>query len=487
MKFFKLDLLTLLISLFILGSCKNQDSIGLGATAANQLSGTLIDTSTIIINTIPEDTVVTNALAKTPLGYFKDPVFGTTEADIAMDLNLPSDAAYTLPTGTISIDSAILILRYAPGFYGDSLSSRYKINVYQLNERVYSNATYYNTKQWKYNSSNLLGTKSFLARTHDTITINDILPGIKDSLQRVPPQIRIPINPAFINNVLFNASATQLASNLVFENNVNGLFLTMDKTQTGAGGIFMMAMDSTANINVYYKTINGTTVDTSSVSLPSAIHAAQIKHTYSAAVQTELNNTTTGSRNVIYLDGTAGLRAKIKFPYLKNIAKTIGSNIIINRAELVITPVPGSAIPFPPLQQINMYQYDITNSRVPIQDANSADPRSQGAAVFGGYFSTYPTGYITTSVPAYHFVITAYIQDLMRGATVDYGTFIGPVDLSVGAIAPLPPNPQVAARTFAVGSDKTSPYRITLNIIYTKISQAIPANVTGTNPGTITY
>src|SRR5690349_10069063 len=112
MKFFRLDLLTLLISLFILSSCVKQDSIGLGVNVSNQLNGSLIDTSTIIINTIPEDSVITSSASKIAMGYFRDPVFGTTEANLAMDLNTPSSTPFTPPTGTVTIDSAVLVLNY---------------------------------------------------------------------------------------------------------------------------------------------------------------------------------------------------------------------------------------------------------------------------------------------------------------------------------------------------------------------------------------
>jgi len=478
MKFFKLDLLTLLISLFILNSCKNQDTIGLGVTSSStQLNGTLIDTSTIIVNTIPEDTVITNALGKTPFGLFNDPIFGTTEADLAIDLESPS--GYTIPTGTVTIDSAMLVLRYANGFYGDSLTTRYKANVYQLSERMYSAAQYYNTRSWKYNSSTLLGTQSFFSRTHDTIGIGVVLPGIRDSIQRVPAQLRIPIDKNFINNLLFNANANQLGSNLLFENYVNGLYLTMDKSgTTGPGGIFMMALDSSARIDVYYKSLDGTTIDTTVTSIPSTLHAAQIKHTYTSAIQTELNNQKTGSRNVIYLQGTAGLRAKISFPYLKNIIKTVG-NIVINRAELVITPNPSSIIPFAPIPKITMYRYDIAGQRAPLQDANAGDPRYQGVPVFGGYYSYLPNSGLVYpgSLPeGYHFVITGYISDLMNGVSPDYGTFLGAIDNTNISSVDIAATPQVASRSVAIGTDKTSPYRITLNIIYTKIAQPIPAN-----------
>ena len=140
MKFFRLDLLTLLISLFILNSCKNKDTIGLdpGDTTTKH-NGTLIDTSTVIVNTFPDignplskDSIATTGLTKIPFGYLNDAIFGTVESNDALALNLPGQTAYSLPTGTIAVDSAVLVMPYADGFYGDSLTSKYKINVYQL-------------------------------------------------------------------------------------------------------------------------------------------------------------------------------------------------------------------------------------------------------------------------------------------------------------------------------------------------------------------
>ena len=75
MKFFRLDLLTLLISLFILSSCKNQDTIGLGVDATNQINGVLVDTSTIVINTVKDDSLIASGITKAPLAYFHDPIF----------------------------------------------------------------------------------------------------------------------------------------------------------------------------------------------------------------------------------------------------------------------------------------------------------------------------------------------------------------------------------------------------------------------------
>jgi hypothetical protein len=459
MKFLRLDLLTLLISLFIFNSCKRQDGIGLGIDSSNQINGSLIVDSNVIINTVVEDSVVTSALAKTPLGNFTDPEFGTTKSNLALALSLPNNAAYTVPPGTLTIDSAVLVLRYADGFYGDSVATRYVANVYQLQEKA-NNQSYYNTKRWQANLGNLLGTKTFTARTHDSVTITNIRDAEVDTVQKVGPQLRIPFSKKFIYDNLLNATGSQLASMLLFQNAVKGLYVTLDKTQaSNAGGILQLALDS-SRIDVFYKAVNGATIDTATVQLPFSSHSAEITHTYTSTIQAALNNKTS-SQNTFYLQGLAGLRAKVSFP---DLSKFNPDSIVLNRAELVITPVPNSGIPYAPLPKLTMYQLDIAKQRIVIQDASSTDSRAQ-IGVFGG-------GYSKTK-KEYHFIVTAYIQDLIRKKTIDYGTYVAPVDTtevnSTTGATNISPTAQVAARTVAVGSDKTSPYKIKLNIIYTRV------------------
>ncbi|MBV8390362.1 MAG: DUF4270 family protein, partial [Mucilaginibacter sp.] len=409
-------------------------------------------------NPLSKDSIATSGLTKIPFGYFNDPVFGTAESNVALALNLPGQGAYSLPTGSIVVDSAVLVMPYAAGFYGDSLTSKYKVNVYQLSNRI-KNTTYFNTDSWGYQPG-IIGTRSFFARTHDSIKIYDIITGKPDTLKKIAPELRIPINKDFVNSILFNAPSAQLASNTVFLNSVKGLYLTIDKAgTTGAGGTFMFT--SSDSLNVFYRTINGTTIDTAMVTLPITTHAAQIKQTSSQTLQTEFSDTTT-SKNLIYLQGMAGAKVRIKFPYLKNLTTSVGK-IIVNRAELVITPNPGSTIPFGPLPKIAMYRWDIAHQIVELQDANSSDPRFISPAIFGGYFAT------TTN--SYHFVITGYVQDLINGKTTDYGTFLAPVDVTNTRSVDINPTTQTAARLIAVGSDKNSPYRIKLNLIYTKVNK----------------
>ncbi|WP_302900956.1 DUF4270 family protein [Mucilaginibacter sp. BT774] len=458
-----------------MNSCKNKDTIGLGVDSSTQLNGSLIDTCTIVVNTLPDignplsqDSIVTSGITKMPFGFFNDPVFGTVESNVALTLNLPGQGAYSLPTGSVVVDSAVLVMPYADGFYGDSVTSKYKINVYQLSNRLKSGAFYYNTNTFAYQSSSILGTHSFLALTHDSVKIAAIIRGKPDSVKKVPPELRIRINNNFINNILFNAPSAQLASNVVFLNNVKGLYLTLDKTgSTGAGGTIMFG--SADSLNVYYHTTNGTTIDTAMVTLPITTHASQIKNTSSQTLRSEFSDTIS-SRNLIYLQGMAGTKVRIKFPYLKNLTASLGK-IIVNRAELVITPSEKFPVPIyaNPLPKITMYRYDLSKQIIELQDASTADPRYISPGVFGGYYAK------TSKGNAYHFVITGYIQDLIDGRVKDYGTFLAPVDTINKSSIDVAPTTQTAARLIAVGTQaKNSALydsRIKLNIIYTKVNK----------------
>lgn len=463
MKFSKLGLLTLLISLFILNSCKHQDGIGLGVDGANQLNGTIFADTNIVATTVVEDTVVTSGLGRTPLSYFKDPEFGITESNIAAGLTLPGGAAYTLPDGVINIDSAVLVLPYsASGFYGDSLTSKFKIDIHQLNER-YVPTTYYNNKQWDYKPA-LLGSKTFTARSHDTLRIKDIVTGAADTIKKVRPQIRIPISETFLRTYFFGAPSANRASTLAFQNGIKGLYITLDKAgTTGPGGNLMFAMDST-RIDIYMTTQASTslTIDTTMISLPvpASTHMASIKHTYSTKVQAALTNTSTDG--LVYLQGLAGLRAKVSFPNIKSTFASLGNNVVINRAEVVVKVAPGTTVPYAATPRLTMYQLDIAKQRIRLQDAATSDPRGvNGAAFFGGYYNK--------ATAEYHFLVTAYVQDLINGKTVDYGTYIAPVDPSASTLINISPNATYAERSIVSG--KNSPYRIKLNIIYTKINQ----------------
>jgi hypothetical protein len=470
MKFVKTDLLTLLISLFILSGCKKPDAVGLAIDPSQVINGTLLDTVSINTTTLRDDSVVTSNLAATqstgsvyvaPLAYYKDPVFGITEANVAMSISTPGSVAFTKPAGTVTVDSAVLVLRYAKGFYGDTTATNYKLNVYQLNEQPL-NQTYYNTKSWAYNTA-LIGTRSFKARPSDSIRILQIVTGKKDTVIKVAPQIRIPMNAAFVRSSILTTDSLKLIGSEAFKRYFKGLYLTFDKAQTtgGPGGNFYLMTDSCA-LNIYYKNVSTAgVIDTVMTSFPaSGNFAAQIKHDYTGTVIPVALSSTAKTSGTIYLQGLAGLRAKISFPSLANNVKQQIGNAALNRAELIVTPVAGTQIyPFLPASRLTMYRYNIAKQRVLIPDASSSDRRFLSLGSFGGFYDA--------TKNEYHFIITGYIQDLILGKTIDYGTFLAPADYYNTTAVEYATGSVYSAGRVVAGGDKTSAYKMKLNIIYT--------------------
>ncbi len=472
MKFFRIDLLTLLISLFILGSCKNQNDIGL-PVGDQQINGTLLVYDDITVKTDTDNVYVQAPGAngtKVPLSDLNDNILGTTESGIAAALNLPASSAYTVPTGTVTTDSVVMELRYADGFYGDSLNSKYRVSVYPLKEKI-SQPAYYTNRTWNYDSLATLNSTNAAIniRPKTQVRIFNVIKGAPDTLRNVAAQLRLRLNNSTIPNLLFN-NATAVTSTTAFQNAFNGIYLRLKRDQAGqVGGTAMFNLDS-SRVNVYYRVMNNGVTDTSVVSLPVISNVPYVKpryNAYPAVVKSAL--TSTASDQTFYLQGLAGLRAKVSFPNLKTMFGSADVNsIAINRAELVITPKPGTYLPpFVPQPQLTMYRLDIAKQRQLLPDANGSntqgalDPRFFSTAVFGGYFLNVQK--------EYHFVITGYLQDLLKGRLTDYGTYIGTIDATAqtSAVA-VGSTLQTAGRVVAVGTDKSSPYRLKLNIIYTK-------------------
>jgi hypothetical protein len=460
MKLFKLDLLTLLISLFILSSCQDTESIGLDVDPATEIRGSLIDTITINASTVVEDSIITNTLEQYPLGYLNDPIMGKTSASIGMSLTLDPPG---LSFGTNPVlDSAVLVLYYGREFHGDS-TSKFQIEVRQLSNVIPESSPQYNTKTIASNSQ-ILGSKFSSFNLKDSVKVTELVKGKPDVQKSKAPHLRIQLDKNFISNNLLNANASTLVSNLELNKALKGLYLSVNNAQTtGKGGIAFFNLTDSSRLEVYYKSENGTATDTTLQKFPIKNNlspvVANFKHDYTGtAIQTQLNNPNTKFDNT-FVQGLAGLRTKLNFPHLDKL-KSLG-NITINKAELVVSVV-GGTDQFKPAQRLLLYQTDIAKQRQLIQDFGINPVISLTDLDFGGFYDS--------KNKRYKFVITTYIQDMLRGRTKQYDTYIAPVLINYNRQSG--PVPSGATATSAViGSGKAGvSYKMKLNIIYSKIN-----------------
>ncbi|MGM9476810.1 DUF4270 domain-containing protein [Pedobacter sp. GSP4] len=462
MKFTKQDLLTLLIGLFLFASCKNPDGVGLDVDPSTAITGTLV-TSEVRSQTIEEPAVSTLNLSRYPLGYMVDPVFGKTESSVAMTV-IPSSLSYDFGTSPV-LDSAVLVLRIdttANKFYGDTTSSQYSIDVYQLTNKI---TTYKSTDVQAHNAQ-LLGNVKKKLYPNTPIKVFDIIATKKDTLKSVKAQIRIPLDKTFIQSQLLSLPTTATSTNAKFIDYFKGLYAEVNKSNSsGTGGVAFINLNNSYLQLVYKKTSSSSGVDTVSVNFPvsssSAIPAAAtIKHDYTGtAVRTQLDNPPTDLNptpyTVTYTQGLAGLKTKLSFPQLANFTTTYGK-VIVNKAELVVDLSGGTfAYPFNAGQRLSLYRWDIAN-----QPGNIVDYTNFASApsLFGGYFDSIKNRYV--------FIITSYVQSLIDKTATDYGTFIAPTAYETFQIAPS----AITADRSVIGTGTNTTNKAKLNIYYTKIN-----------------
>lgn len=478
MKFTKQDLLTLLISLFLFASCKNPDGVGLDVDPNTAITGTLV-VSPVTTQLVKETAANTSGLTRYPLGYMTDPVFGKTEAGLAMTV-YPVSNSYDFGTAP-QLDSAVLVLKFDESstvtkFYGDTTNSKYSIDVFQLANKV----TTYQSSDVQAINNTLLGNFTGKLAPNTKTKVYDIVTGKADTLKTVPAQIRIPLNKAFIQNAILNQGTAGTSTDTKFIESFKGLYAQINKTSsTGVGGIAFFNFSGTDSYLqlVWKKTNTSNGVDTATVNFPigklasngnggSAISgvAANIKHDYTGTeVQKQIDVPTpadpTQQYSVTYLQGLAGVKTKLKFPELTNFTSTYGK-AVINKAELVVEIGESApAYPFNAAQRLSLYRWDIAQQPAYIPDYTTfAGNASGGAALFGGYFDSLKKRYI--------FIVTSYVQSLIDKNMEDYGTFLAPTSYTDFQNVPS----AISAERSVIGAGSTTANKIKLNIYYTKIN-----------------
>ncbi len=459
MKFTKQDLLTLLIGLFLFASCKNPGAVGLDVDPGTAIEGTLVNNEQIRSQTIKESDITTSGLTQHPIGYMVDPIFGKTEASLAMTVAPPTSLTQDFGTNS-TLDSAVLVLNLGTQFYGDTTTSKYSIDVYQLTNKI----TNFKSSDVQPHNSTLLGNFNSKIFPKTPIKIFDIIAGKPDTLRTVKAQIRIPLNKAFIQSTILAQPAATFTTAARFIDYFKGLYAEVNKTSStiaGGGVAFVDLAGTSSFVQLVYKKPNTTNgIDTTSVNFPISLAngaAANIKHDYTGTdVQTQLTNNAT-QYNVTYLQGLVGLKTKLSFPNLANFTNNYGK-VVVNKAELVVDVSNGSfANPFAPAERLALYRWDIAEQPTTLPDYNAL-VASNATGLFGGAYQALNNRYV--------FNVTSYVQGLIDKTITDYGTFIAP---SSTASYDTSPSATSAGRT-VIGSFGSATNKIKLNIYYTKIN-----------------
>jgi len=426
------QILAALVAVVIISSCnKEPDLIGLDLLpVTDRLDMAFTDTSTIIAYTIREDSLQTDELSTSLLGYINDPVFGNVLASVYTQFRLPLNNV-TFGENPVA-DSLVLTLVYN-GIYGDSLSL-HTFRVFELADSLNIDSSYYSHMTVPVMPEQI-GEATFVPNLSTADSVNGAF---------VPPHLRISLSQEFANKIITSDEET-LSSNSYFLDVFKGLFITADQvTSNGTGAIlYFNLLDAMSGITLHYHNDS----DTSSMKFQINASCARFNNynhfNYTNAnpeLLAQLSGDTLAGNNRVFMQAMAGTKVMLRMPWLKNIPEN--AKIAVNEAILILTNDDTESV-FPATGQLAIRALSATGSYLLLPD------ETIGSAYFGGRY---------INKKEYRFRLTKYVQDRMK-----YG------DLADAGLMLLTPGGSLSANRVVLKGPGNEADRMRLVIYYTLV------------------
>ncbi len=325
-------LLALLIA--FLSACNEPTGIGRNLLGEGDLITALTDTFSISTYTIRGDSAYATNLLDNLIGSDDDPIFGRSTAGLYTPFVLPTNNLNFRPdTGSTFyvFDSLVLSLSLT-GFYGDTTVAQ-NISVYKMTEKAQP-STIYNADHVFDTEPFRIGSKSaFFPRVGDSVLVGG---------QVQAPQVRIPLDISFGQQLFDLSGQPELANDTSFQNWLPGLFIVPDTLAGFSRGYFRVnPRGVVSRLNLYYRAIGSSNTDTSVVTFPVGASSVTVSHytrQYNSGSIEVQECGSSAEDSVVYISGLGGHAMRIEIPHLANLG-----NVAINRAILRFALTGGSA------------------------------------------------------------------------------------------------------------------------------------------------
>ncbi|KAA2242500.1 DUF4270 domain-containing protein [Chitinophaga agrisoli] len=379
-----------------------------------------------------------------------DPLFGRVQGFVYTQMSLPSNA-FSYQGANQTLDSVVLYIPYE-GFYGDSLSPL-TFRVYRMNEpdfKIDSNYRYY--QALKYNQGELLGTATVSARSlRDSVSVYG---------QKQGPQLHITLSSAFGNQLLQQSSTGAFVNDSTFHVFLKGLAIVPDTSLATNRTMLYLNLNHASTptyLRVYYKNSeNDSLVASFPFDNTGSAHANYFVHNHTGAEANQyLNTNRPEGDSLLYLEDAPGVYTKVTIPNLENFP-----NVVINKAELVITEVTTGTSPTERIYSepdlLLLRQLGNGDTIKPIIDYGN--PQNPNQPYFGGVKEIVRTEFGGIRMAQYKFNIARYLQFLIRKQETNTG-------FRLDALSPR----NIDVHRVRVGGGSHSTYNLKLRIIYTKL------------------
>jgi len=416
-KIFKSSLLMILTAALLFSCKKDISEIGVNVVGGDPLEVIKIDTFSIIAHSEIVDSMRTDELSSHLLGAYVDPVFGTINASIYSQFRLEAgNEDFDFPDNTI-FDSLMLYMAYANNeVYGDTAYQQH-ISIYEVGDQLYRDSAYYQFQNLR--TKDELLAESLFVPSFDSVDYYEIINGdTTDSGKRIP-SVAIRLSDD-LGQRLIDYEPAVYESNETFLEEFAGLYITtLDQNLPSSGGglLNMDFLSDGTKITLYYHYYDEEDDSTyyeefNLICNSNNARFGNYNHYdyFDASPEFKrqvLDGDTALGQEKVYLQGLAGVRTIIEFPYIRKMEDSY--NYAVNEAKLFLWDVNDPSSNLQAIESLSLSQEielnDSTSAYYAIPDASS------GERYFNGKYNG--------TDRSYYFRITQFLQDLIQGNTVD--------------------------------------------------------------------
>lgn len=389
-------------TLSILPSCKKTSSkFGTEALDINDLlaSGG-VDTFQLKTYSVLEDSLPTDNQIFGIFGAYHDPKLGIVNASLYTQMSI--SGTVTLQPGTATVDSVILSLNYG-GYYGKLDPQTFE--VYQLQDMIYKDSTYYRNTTKATIGGNLVDPASATQtpNTSNKVVIDQDGDGDADTLN---PQLRLKLDNAlgqqFVDDIIAGNSAFASSDAFLSSGYFKGFKINVANPTpaNGKGAVLYFNLgNSQTKMTIYFKHSaddpqNQRRVDLVINSACGDFNHVEVDH-LSYHIADVLSNPLNGQTQ--FYTQSFDSRAVIEFPSIDNLKSTS----VINNALLYI----------PVSYQNGSFYYPSVNLEL-------------GYKTDEGDIVTFRTASYNNAQKAFILDLRDYIQDIVSGKAENRGLYI---------------------------------------------------------------
>lgn len=343
-----------LLAAGVIGCKTSVSEIGSNIFTTNLFNIALVDTASVKISTVLNDSMITSGTGRLLVGYHEDEKLGAVSVKSIFQVG-PATAVQLDKEKTEYLGLRLYLKRDGYSYY-DTTSTQ-TISVYQL-KKVIKSATgnFYNTAKFEIDTSApALGTLTFLPRPHH-----------KDSLEVVLPDA---LGQQLMT--LAQEGDLQLSTSTDFIRFFKGLVLVADSTSSRN----MIGFTAKPELRLYYRDLSALPTKDRWVTFGTGLNP-YFNYFYSNRTSTPLSPIvkyhdkvrSEDSDNEAYFQSGVGLALRLEMPHLRDFLFN-DRNFRCSRAIIEMVPVRSSIRPDPLPPVLSLYRVDGLNrllSNVPL-------------------------------------------------------------------------------------------------------------------------